>query len=382
MENIHKRSYDANVLLEIRDVRLPASTHHPSFTRLAKHRLHLICYTHADMIDASTRDRVRKWTQRSWPDSDCFFADTREARSSPESFESLYQWIINSLDKKGGNRTALTVGVPNTGKSSVLLNLLKHARHCGLIPKQVKARVSLKKKSLHAAGGVGIHDAPGKTRELTDYLLLKNPRTYFLDVPGMTPPPFLFDERPEAWYGFGAANLLVLPKDYSINVECQTLFCEYVLYAMNRDRLFDYVKQLNLTEPTNDVHVALSRLGGKDKDKLSGDALKLKQCRTFLKLLNTGNFGPVILDDIQRSFRPFTFRDSHFQKKKGGRDYDDDDADEWDYRKQTGKTSRRDYDSSSNNNNNGAEWDSRKHIGGKRRRNIDDNEEAFSFKAK
>jgi ribosome biogenesis GTPase A len=378
LENIHKRSFDANVLLEIRDVRLPASTHHPSFTRLAKHRLHLICYTHADMIDAITRDRVRKWSQLSWPDSDCFFADTRDSRGSPECFESLYQWILNSLDKRGGARTALTVGVPNTGKSSVLLNLLKHARHAGLIPKQVKARVNLKKKSLRAIGGVGIQDAPGKTRELTDYLLLEKPRTYFLDVPGMTPPHFLFEERPEAWYGFGAANLIMLPKHYSENVECQTLFCEYVLYAMNRDRLFDYVKQLNLTEPTYDVHSALSKLGGKYKDKLEEDTLKLKQCKIFLKLFNTGNFGPLILDDIQRPFRPFRFRNTHFQKNKGGRDYDDDDNDERDYRKQRGEKAGRVYD----NQNDDDEWDNKQRGKKGRRDNNDDNDEAFSFKAK
>jgi hypothetical protein len=39
LQEIHNRSYSANVLLEIRDVRVPSSSHHPSFTRLAKHRL-------------------------------------------------------------------------------------------------------------------------------------------------------------------------------------------------------------------------------------------------------------------------------------------------------------------------------------------------------
>jgi hypothetical protein len=59
----------------------------------------------------------------------------------------------------------------------------------------------LKKKILRAANGVGIQDAPGKMRELTDYLLLDKPRNYIIDVPGMTPPHFLFDSRPNAWTG-------------------------------------------------------------------------------------------------------------------------------------------------------------------------------------
>ena len=40
LAQVHKLSYDSDVLIEVRDVRLPASTHHPSFTRLAAHRHH------------------------------------------------------------------------------------------------------------------------------------------------------------------------------------------------------------------------------------------------------------------------------------------------------------------------------------------------------
>lgn len=138
LESIHSRSFDANVLLEIRDVRLPASSHHPSFTRLAKHRLHLICYTHADMIDPPTRDRVEAWSDKSWPGSRSIFVDTREHRSDLP-YDVLYDSLMGHLESAGGNNVALTVGVANTGKSSLLMCLLRYAKAQGLIPKKLKA---------------------------------------------------------------------------------------------------------------------------------------------------------------------------------------------------------------------------------------------------
>jgi ribosome biogenesis GTPase A len=84
--------------MEIRDVRLPSSSHHPSFSRLAKHRLHLIAYSHADMIDKDTRDRVEEWTYKSWPDSRPIFVDTPENLS--RQIGKPYQVMYDSLLKR------------------------------------------------------------------------------------------------------------------------------------------------------------------------------------------------------------------------------------------------------------------------------------------
>lgn len=338
LENIHKRSFSANVLLEIRDVRLPASSHHPSFTRLAKHRLHLICYTHADMIDAKTRDRVEEWTEKSWPKSRCIFVDTRQERGDPEAFDVVYDGLLHHIETKGGINTALTVGVANTGKSSLLLCLLRNAKARNLIPKSEVKVTTGKKRSLRGGKSPEIRDVPGKTREITEYMIRNKPRAYFLDVPGITNPGFFFQERPEAWYGFGAANLLPTSKIMNADAELQTAFCDYLLFCLNRDNNFQYVKKIGLEQPTNDIHVILERLGNKYND-LSDDKLTLRRCAIFLKLFNTGNFGPVILDDISKRFEPFQFNDNHFKKtkthkKKFRRDYendhsyDDDDIDD------------------------------------------------------
>ena len=42
-----------------------------------------------------------------------------------------------------------------------------------------------------------VRDVPGFTKELTQYLLRDKPKAYCLDVPGITPPPDFFYERPQ-----------------------------------------------------------------------------------------------------------------------------------------------------------------------------------------
>ncbi|KAL3798054.1 hypothetical protein HJC23_012345 [Cyclotella cryptica] len=320
LANIHKRSYDASVLLEIRDVRVPASSHHPSFTRLAKHREHLIAYTHADLIDAKTRYRVENWTSAIWPESKSIFLDTRadcRTKDTLHHFDIAFDTLLHCMEQKSQN-FALTVGVPNVGKSSVLMSLLRLGRQRGLIPKNaVKTRVSPTKRSTINGRQPGVEDKPGKTREITEYLLREKPRAFFMDVPGITPPGFYFKERPEAWFSFGATNLLPLGEDALQNVEMQKQFCDYVLYCANRDRVFHYVDKLRLDGPTDDINECLSKLANKYATKWDDKKLTLKRCENFLKLYNTGNLGPLVLDDMSDfRWKPFKFSDGHFNKQE------------------------------------------------------------------
>ena len=326
LAQIHERSYDARVVLEIRDVRVPASSHHPSFTRLAKHRTHLIAYTHADLIDEQTRDRVIHWTNACWPDAQqVFFVDTRadsrknKDTNSSHAFMELYNGILKYLTN---SNQALTVGVANVGKSSILQSILRYARDTNEIAKRpkvnsmpYKTKKGRGKKKLIKGSMPGIQDTPGKTREITEYLLRDTPKAYFMDVPGITPPKAFFNERPDAWFGYGATNLLPLSKDAANNVQLQVAFCAYVLSCANRDGIFHYVDKFRLDEPTDDINKVLSQLANSNKyDKLNEGTKRLKQCEIFLKFFNTGNLGPLVLDDMNdMSWTPFVFRDHHFE---------------------------------------------------------------------
>jgi len=356
LQQIHETSFASNVLLEIRDARVPASSHHPSFTRLARHRLHLVCYTHADLVDAATRNRIERWTVQGFPGAHCYFVDSRVNRPLMEAangidqdskeqqlqpnerpYDFLYQQLLHHLDQAGGRNTALTVGVANTGKSSVLMALLRTARERGERGRSLRVLVqnnnsnSNKKRgrTTTTAPAPGICDRPGVTREITEYVLRDKPRAYWMDVPGVTPPIFYFDERPEAWFALAAANLLALPYELLVDVNCQTALCDYVLYCMNRDGNFGYVQRANLEGPTEDILEVLPAVKRGYGLNLPPDELRLAQCKTFLKLFNSGSFGSVVLDDLSKPFQKFVFNASHFRRnderqRKSKKQYDND----------------------------------------------------------
>jgi ribosome biogenesis GTPase A len=208
-------------------------------------------------------------------------------------FDEIYDTLLHCIEQKSQN-FALTVGVPNVGKSSVLASLLRLGRQRGLIPKNaVKTRVSPTKKSTTNGRQPGVEDKPGKTREITEYLLREKPSAFFMDVPGITPPGFYFKERPEVWFSFGATNLLPLSKYALQNVEMQKQFCDYILCCANRDGVFHYVDKLRLDGPTDDINECLSKLANKYATKWDAEKLTLKRCENFLKLYNTGNLGSL-----------------------------------------------------------------------------------------
>jgi hypothetical protein len=226
-------------------------------------------------------------------------------------FDLLYDSLLQHLDERGGINAALTVGVANTGKSSLLLALLRTARNRGMVPKAFKATMAAKQpgkkiKGLKKSGAPGIHDRPGKTRTITQYLLRQKPRAFFVDVPGLTPPPDFFRERPQALAAFCAANLLPQSKPMQQDIDLQTATCAFVLDCLNRDSNFAYVLKLGLKEPTNDVIQVLEEVK-RGRDGANPEKLQLQRCQSFLKLFNTGNLGPVILDDLCKPYRPFKF---------------------------------------------------------------------------
>mmetsp|Transcript_13172 Transcript_13172/g.25567 ORF Transcript_13172/g.25567 Transcript_13172/m.25567 type:complete len:502 (+) Transcript_13172:74-1579(+) len=302
----HKLSFDYGVLLEVRDIRIPATSHHPSFTRLAEHRTHVIVYTHADRVDAPTADKVRTWTKAYWPHAHIYCCDANIHRVSNEikdAFAEAREGILTVVHAKGGN-CCLTVGIPNVGKSSFIAQLLKV--HGGV-----------KKKPF-------VQDKPGVTQDFTQYLLRKQPRQMLMDVPGITPQAELFERRPEYWYAMiavGSVELGRLKDDIIEDV------CTYVLFACNRDLNFQYVRALNLPGPVETWQELfeikqqkqaqrLAELQKIPRDELTAHLKDMKRKahqrftpEKFLRIFNSGSFGPVVLDDISKKYTRYNFID-------------------------------------------------------------------------
>ncbi|XP_025896469.1 mitochondrial ribosome-associated GTPase 1 [Nothoprocta perdicaria] len=151
----------------------------------------------------------------------------------------------------------MVIGVPNTGKSS-LINSLR--------------RLHLKKGKATAVGG-----EPGITRAvLTRIQVCEEPLMYLVDTPGVLPPRL---EDVETGMKLALCGAI---RDHLVG---EDVMADYLLYTLNRQRQFSYVQRYGLPEACDDIEQVLKRV-----------ALALGRTHKVKVLTGTGNVNVTTLD--------------------------------------------------------------------------------------
>jgi len=122
-------------------------------------------------------------------------------------------------------------GVPNVGKSTIINSLRKR-----------DSDIVHTKKSGAKTGGV-----PCITKSISGFKIISDPPTYVTDTPGIFIPKL---DNAETGMKLSACNCI---RDGIIEPE---LVCDYVLYQLNKNRLFGYVTKYDLNDklPTDQIH--------------------------------------------------------------------------------------------------------------------------------
>lgn len=174
----------------------------------------------------------------------------------------------------------MIIGVPNVGKSS-LVNILRN-RH-------------LNKKGASHVGAVA-----GITRSvLTRIKICEDPLIYILDTPGVLLPQ-IADEV--------MGMKLALCACFQDHLVGEDLIADFLLYWLNKNSNFNYVDELGLDKPTDDITLALlacaNKLGKTRTVKNLGEnQLEVKPdlraaARYFVSAFRNGAFGKFCLDRI------------------------------------------------------------------------------------
>ncbi|WP_367294956.1 ribosome biogenesis GTPase YlqF [Levilactobacillus yonginensis] len=217
-ENVHL----VDIVFELVDARIPASSRNPEVARIARDKPHLIIMTKKDLADPQ---QTAAWQRYYHSQNQAVIAIDSRANVTPKQITKIAASILAdklAAEKGKGLKErpmrAMTVGVPNVGKSTLLNHLVNHK-----------------------AAQVG--DTPGVTK--SQQWLRSNKNLELLDTPGILWPKFKDQETAQKLALTGAIKEKLYEKD-DVALFALKFFRNYHRPALiDRYRLTDADLELN-----------------------------------------------------------------------------------------------------------------------------------------
>nr|ACO10231.1 Mitochondrial GTPase 1, mitochondrial precursor [Caligus rogercresseyi] len=274
-------------ILEIHDARIPLSGRNVEFKRtLSGVRPHILVLNKSDLSSHKKEDKVNivKHLKSQDPNlSDVVFTSFRDSSIKlilPKALETIHNFP--RFQRGGGpEKNILVIGIPNVGKSSII----NHLR---------KVRLNF------SGDATRVGALPGVTRALqTKIKVNQDPLTYLWDSPGIVFPS-LNDSH--------VALKLAVCKCIRDDLIGEEIVADYLLFHLNKQAVFKYVKVLGLSAPTDDIQslllqVALRFNWNKNVKNLATNQIEMipnkhQASLHFLKLFRMGKLGRVNLDAL------------------------------------------------------------------------------------
>ena len=157
-----KRNLDkVDLVIEVRDARIPLATGHPHLSRWVKGKQHLLVINRRDMITAEARQAWQQWFKSQgqatvWCDA--------KAGTGVKQLQQAAIRAGNQLNERRRNRgmrprpvRALTLGFPNVGKSALINRLVKQK----VVASARRAGVTRTLRWVRVGQDLDLLDAPG-----------------------------------------------------------------------------------------------------------------------------------------------------------------------------------------------------------------------------
>jgi len=290
LKDMQRRLTNVDCVIEVHDARIPLSGRNTTFKDTINGvRPHILVLNKADLIPNQDRQEIIQKIKA---------ADN--VVSSVIFTQGLYGGGIRSILPKaiklieGSNRyhraglpdkTIIVIGIPNVGKSTIINKLRSTHMMLG-----------------GRAAAVGAK--PGITKVVQERIRVSDePLVYLLDTPGISKPNVTNMHVGMKLAACNTLNDLVIGQDY---------ICDYLLWYLNRHEHFDYVEQMNLDRPEDDVNIMLAKCAlannkTKKVDIPGRPATVLPNydfaAQKFLKGFRSRKFGRINLDADQLSSR-------------------------------------------------------------------------------
>ncbi|CAE7948012.1 unnamed protein product [Symbiodinium sp. KB8] len=235
---IEQKMKDVDVILEVRDARAPfTSAQFELTTNLPSNVQRLVVLNKADLVTPNVGLAMRGLIEEAG--QPCLLTTAAENRN----LIKIKQFALDNVRSKHPRTLGvmlMVVGLPNVGKSTIISGLKRIAfatlRHQGPNSKLMQGVKWTEPK---------MSNVPGLTRDVSFFQLSNHPRLYCYDTPGVS----LLKKRNDPERNAKLGVLKCMPD----HIAGEAYLADYLLYRLNRDYFMDYVRELELPGPTNDI---------------------------------------------------------------------------------------------------------------------------------
>ncbi|KAM7476194.1 hypothetical protein LguiB_023437 [Lonicera macranthoides] len=166
-----------DLVLEVRDARIPWSSKYEQVKLLPSSSRHIIVLNKMDLANHS---HMKEWLMYFEERSCIAVGVNSHNKENMKEFLNFLQARVRELKKNGHSShttTIMLVGVPNVGKSALANSL----HQIGRISAAEKGKLKHATVSLQ----------PGETKDISSLKIASHPNIYILDTPGVLPPKIL-----------------------------------------------------------------------------------------------------------------------------------------------------------------------------------------------
>ncbi|KAL9411744.1 hypothetical protein AB3S75_045364 [Citrus x aurantiifolia] len=323
----------SDLVIEVRDSRIPLSSAHPGLQPQLSAKRHVIALNKKDLANPNI---LNKWVRHFYSCKQDCIAINAHSRSSVQKLLELVELKLKEVISREPTLLVMVVGVPNVGKSALINSIHQIAL----------SRFPVQEKTKRATVG----PLPGVTQDIAGFKIAHRPSIYVLDTPGVLVPSIpdietglklalsgsikdsVVGEERIAQYLLAVLNTRGTPLHWRhLNNRTEVSQSEtenkheYNLKDLRPKRRkppnasdVTYIEDL-VTGVQRALHVSLSEFDGNVEDENDLESLieqqfqvlqralkiphkaseaRLMVSKKFLTLFRTGKLGPFILDDV------------------------------------------------------------------------------------
>lgn len=269
-------------VIEVHDARVPFSGRNGEFKyKVSGVKPHILVMNKMDLIEQRLIPQIEKKLQNECPN--IVFTNCKDQKcKGVHSIFSMAQKLIRNSDRynraNAEDNCIMIIGIPNVGKSS-LVNTLRN-------------------RFLQKANAAPVGAKPGITRSVMNKIKIsEKPLFYMLDTPGILTPNITNAET---------GLKLALCATISDHYVGEDIIADYLLYWLNKNKLYHYVDVFKLDQPSDDIINVLTHIAIKHNKFLkikdnNNNSYMLKpnfseSAQFMVQTFRNGNLGKLMLD--------------------------------------------------------------------------------------